>query len=127
MSSAFTEPGGDYCMAGFWGHGVNSYALYLIERQGAHRCFFRLHYGGAYGDRERDAGRAVAFLAGYQAFKERWQSRLAESLIFHEMGLGSARLRLDGGGDVRVDERPDADVEGFWARLVHTLDERAPS
>jgi hypothetical protein len=123
MSSAFTEPEGDYCMAGFWGHGVNSYALYLVERRGAHCCFFRLPYLGAYGNGAEDAERAVAFFDGYERFRRRWADRLEESFFFHEMGLGAARLRLVGGACLRVDEPPHADVEGFWDRLDQSVEE----
>jgi hypothetical protein len=47
----------DYFMAGFWGHGVNSYAVYLARTTERQRLFLRLPYGdGAYcrdPDRER--------------------------------------------------------------------------
>ncbi|HET9991546.1 MAG TPA: FHA domain-containing protein [Kofleriaceae bacterium] len=48
---------GDYFMAGFWGHGVTSYSVYLARRTERQRLFLRLPYGdGAYctdPDRER--------------------------------------------------------------------------
>lgn len=41
--------GDDYFMAGFWGHGVNSYSVYLARRTERQRLFLRLPYGdGAY-------------------------------------------------------------------------------
>jgi hypothetical protein len=41
--------GDDYFMAGFWGHGVNSYAVYFARRTERYRLFLRLPYGdGAY-------------------------------------------------------------------------------
>jgi len=49
------QPG--YFMAGFWGHGVNSYSVYLARTTERSRLFLRLPYGaGAYsgpGERER--------------------------------------------------------------------------
>jgi hypothetical protein len=121
MTPAFAEPPGDYCMAGHWGHGVNSWAFYLIERRGAHKVFFRLPYGGAYGDPSRDAARAVRFLASYQSFRERWLSRLAEYDLLHEMGKGNARLVLEGGSDLGMDDPPAADADGFFERLEALL------
>ena len=49
MQLADAVRGGDYFMAGFWGHGVNSYSVYLARRTERHRLFLRLPYGdGAY-------------------------------------------------------------------------------
>lgn len=67
-----TEPG--YFMAGFWGHGVNSYAVYLARTTERSRLFLRLPYGDGVYCSDPDAERADALAA-----LERY-SRLAESL-----------------------------------------------
>lgn len=57
------KPG--YFMAGFWGHGVNSYSVYLARTTERSRLFLRLPYGaGAYagkGERERALERLERF------------------------------------------------------------------
>ena len=121
MTSNCQRPAGDFIMAGFWGHSVNSYAFYLIGRSGNHQCFFRIHYGGAYGDPEEDALRVILFLQSYQAFRESWLERSTESDLHHEMGKSHARLTLEDGTTATLDDPPGADPSGFFERLEESI------
>lgn len=117
MTSNCQRPAGDHLLAGFWGHSVNSYAFYLIQQFGSHRLFFRLSYGGAYGDPDKDAARVLGFLRGYQSFWMRWAGRLKESDLHHEMGKSYASVVLEDGTTVKLDDPPGADPVTFWQRL----------
>jgi hypothetical protein len=86
----------EYILAGHWGHGVSSYALYYIAVTASHRVFFRLAFGGAYGDRVRDAAFAVGYLTEYVAFRARTRAMLERSTLIHDMGGSWAELT--GGG-----------------------------
>ena len=108
----------EYVLAGHWGHGVNSYALYYIGVWGTHRVFFRLAYGGVYGDPERDAAFAVDFLTAYFRFRERQASRLAGLTVIHDMGTTVSDLI--GVGQV-WDKPPGGPPETFFSLI-----ERAP-
>jgi hypothetical protein len=121
MTANCPRPPGNFLMAGFWGHSVNSHAFYLIGRSDEHQLFFRLHFGGAYGDPRREAERIVAFLAGYQTWRAEWLSRLGSSDLLHEMGASTARLILDNGTAHALDDPPAADPAGFWQRLASGL------
>ena len=96
------KPG--YFMAGFWGHGVNSYSVYLARTTERSRLFLRLPYGaGAHaGNRERE--RALDRLERFY--------RLAETLPLAHVTLidsrGAARYEL-----VRHDGRVLVSPEGL--------------
>jgi len=51
-----------YRLAGFAGHGVNSYAIYVTEESPRLSMRFRFQFGGAYGDPEKEADWLVADL-----------------------------------------------------------------
>ena len=93
-------------MAGFWGHGVNSYSVYLASTTERSRLFLRLPYGaGAYsgpGERERALERLERF----------WF--LAETLpVVHVTlldALGTAYYEL-----VRPDGRVITSPEGLYS------------
>jgi hypothetical protein len=104
----------DYVLAGHWGHGVNSYAVYYIGVWGTHRVFFRLAYGGVYSDPEGDAAFAVDFLTAYSRFRERQGSRLSGLTIIHEMGTSVADLA--GVGQV-WDKQMSGGPEAFFSLL----------
>jgi hypothetical protein len=86
-----TEPH-EYILAGHWGHGIASSALYYVTVTARHRAFFRLPFGSVYGDRERDAASAVGYLAAYVAFRARAQAALDRSILIHNMGTSWAEL-----------------------------------
>ena len=110
--------GMDYVLAGHWGQGVNSYAVYYIGVWGTHRVFFRLAYGGAYGDPERDAAFAANFLTAYSQFRERQRSRLAGLTLVHDMGMTVSDMI--GVGQV-WDKPPGGSPDRFFSLI-----ERAP-
>lgn len=67
--------------AGFWGHGVNSYAFYLSEVTDRHRTLLRLPYGGGAYAEPDEAADAVAQLARYRKLRSLPPDQLKEALI----------------------------------------------
>lgn len=84
--------GPDYLIAGEWGRGVNSYAFYFVEKRGTHRRFFRIFSGGVYGKPDDDLRSVVEYLAGYEAWRKRFEPELAESTLVCNMGSNTAEL-----------------------------------
>jgi hypothetical protein len=122
MIPGFRDQPGDYLMAGHWGHGATSWAIYYIGRWGQHRVFFRLDFGGVYGDRALDGAFAARYLAGYAGWRERWLARTGSSTLIHNMGDSSARIELGGRVlEVRDEDPTEPDTgASFW----HHLDRR---
>ncbi len=118
MVPEFREDLGDYTLAGRWGRGSNSYALYLVERRGAHRHFFRLLIQGAYVDEAMLAQLAVGFLRGYQEFRAETLPKLTRSRIVHNMG--NAEVELEAAGK-KVAFKSATEGEAFWAELAAAL------
>ena len=120
MAPAFLEDVGDYTLAGHWGHGVNSYALFFVERRGEHRRFLRLPYGNLYGDPDRERAHVLAFLTAYGGWQEANEPRLRTSLVIHNMGSTQARVQLADGREVAL---PDDDmfVAEPFARLAELM------
>jgi hypothetical protein len=112
MTPSFLERPAEYVLAGHWGRGVSSLAIYFVGRWPHHRVFFRLPFGGAYGDRDTDARHAAEYLACYQAFRDRDLARLEDSTLIHNMGADVADLRVDG-RTVRI-----ADGGDLWRALA---------
>lgn len=67
--------------AGFWGHGINSYAFYLAEVTDRHRALIRLPYGGGAYSTPDEAPRAVAQLARYRKFRALPPEHVKEALV----------------------------------------------
>jgi hypothetical protein len=89
-------PAGSF-QAGFWGHGVNSYAVYYSRVTDKYRLFLRLPYGeGVYcADPKAERAEALATLAKYSTLVETLPARFIE--IVESMGEGYYRIeRLDG-------------------------------
>src|SRR5262245_36777311 len=112
----------DYTLAGHWGHGANSYAIYYIGVWGTHRVFFRLAFGGVYSDPDRDAAFAIDYLSAYLRFRERWLSQLERSTVVHNMGTSFAEITRMGRVTTLSDEPGGGTAEGtFFARLERLL------
>jgi hypothetical protein len=109
----------EYILAGHWGHGVASYALYYVSVTPRHRVFFRLPFGSVYGDRVRDAAFAVDYLAAWVEFRAGALTTLETSTLIHDMGASWAELTRDG----RTHQLSDAEAAGpslparFFSRL----------
>jgi hypothetical protein len=112
MTPGFLDEPAEYVLAGYWGHGVNSWAFYYVGRWSDHRVFFRLAFGGVYGDTARDAAFARDFLARYQELRVRDLPRLRGATLIHNMGDSAAQLEV-AGGTVRV-----ADQDDFWGAVA---------
>jgi hypothetical protein len=112
-----SEP--EYVIAGEWGRGVNSYAFYLVEQRGAHRRFFRIFSGGAYGRQEDDSRAVVEYLAGYQRWR-RFEPTLEASTLVCNMGDSSAELVSSTGA--RLSFAAGDEGAAWW----NALEERMP-
>jgi hypothetical protein len=80
-----------YFLAGFWGHGVNSYAFYWCVADARQRVFLRLPYGGVYMDLEQAHIGVLSVLRSYSAFWTRpAAAEIARLVAFSSMGSGEA-------------------------------------
>lgn len=121
---AFREETGDYALAGQWGRGGASEALYVVERHGPHRAFLRLPWpGGPYGDAARDRERIGEALLAWTAFRRTARERLAGSEVVSNMQSDRATLEWpDGRTEELLGPTPlDPDRAPFWAALVHAV------
>jgi hypothetical protein len=75
MQPFFSYPAGYYLM-GYWGHGVNSYALYYLRIDAWSKVYFRLPYGGFYTDNLRMAILIRQFLPSYFEFEQQVKGRV---------------------------------------------------
>ena len=92
-----------YFMAGFWGHGFNSYAFYWCEVTPLVRVFFRLPYGGAFADIDRQRQEVVQFLANWAAFVTRSIPRYVRSVVAYDsMREGRWEFTMADGTKARV-------------------------
>lgn len=121
MTPAFREAAGDYVLAGTWGHGVQSHALYFVERRGTTRVFLRLPWGGAYGDPVADARRVRQTFARWAALRAAL-AHLTEAEIVSNMGDERARLAWpDARVATIVGPSPLAPAPPFWDALAGAL------
>ena len=94
LEPVFFDQPDEYILAGHWGYGTSSWALYYVLVTQRHRCFFRLAYGNHGFDRGEEVAYAVAYLEGYRDFRTRWLERVAGSTLVHDTGGSSATISL---------------------------------
>ncbi|OGW55284.1 MAG: hypothetical protein A2Y48_10505 [Nitrospirae bacterium RIFCSPLOW2_12_42_9] len=82
----------DYFLIGFWGHGVNSYALYYLRVDSWSKIFFRLPYGGVYEDNEKNARHIREFLINFFAFEKELVGKVKSLIAVESMGEGSYKV-----------------------------------
>ena len=82
----------DYFLIGFWGHGVNSYALYYLRVDSWSKIFFRLPYGGVYEDNEKNARHIREFLINFFAFEKELVGKIKSLIAVESMGEGSYKV-----------------------------------
>lgn len=83
---------------GFWGHGANSYAFYLILRTPQDRVYLRLHTGGAYSDPVRAAADITDYVVPFAQLLRETRRRGGRLYAFESMGLGFYAIFVDGRG-----------------------------
>ena len=89
-------PKGAY-LTGYWGHGANSYAHYIVLTDGWRRLFFRQFWGGAYGDPKSDAAGIRDFLGRYTRFENLVRGKVSVLVVVNSMGHQEGYYRtLDG-------------------------------
>jgi tetratricopeptide (TPR) repeat protein len=92
-------------MVGYWGHGVNSNAFYYARADSWRQIFFRLFWGGAYGNPEKDATCVRETLESYLRFEEKVKGRVRQLVVVDSMGLAEGHyVTLSG---VRIDLQKD--------------------
>lgn len=89
-------PAVGYCQVGFWGYGTTSYAFYLSWVRPSSRVYFRLPYGGIYGDQPREAQRVREFLLAFFEFETAVRHSARVLLAIESMGVGDYRVTLGG-------------------------------
>jgi len=103
-------PVGTYRL-GFWGHGINSYALYLQSRSAHTTVFLRMPFGGHFGDNVEQLTTANSYLEDLATMLEECEARRVEIKVCESMGVGFYRLFTPMGQGVEFEEslfdRPD--------------------
>jgi len=100
---------------GFHGYGVNSYAYYFCEADARRRVFFRLSYGGAYGDEPLERAHVIAFLKNWARLRD--DPRLVSIRAVDSMGVG--RWELDWGSE-RVTHEESLSNGASFSVLVYS-------
>lgn len=75
-----------FFVVGYWGYGTNSYAVYLMLADSWRSLYFRLYYGGAYGDIDRDAKRIRDILKAYTEFESKIKKHVKSIVFASSMG-----------------------------------------
>ena len=96
-----------YWFAGYWGHGINSYAFYFVDVGARSRAYFRLSFGGIYTDPVETGRDVVGTLAA-------WGDLVAR---LDELGLASVEARMEMDEGWVAGTRPD----GSAATIDHPL------
>jgi hypothetical protein len=92
-----------FFQAGFWGHGVNSYAFYWCEVTDRVRVFLRLPYGGAYMNPEKERANVLRALFAVREFLHSDAAQEAELLLVASwMGSGGVVATYPGSVVVAV-------------------------
>lgn len=134
MTPDFPDVGHDWLVLGHWGHGISSHAFYWASVRGPHRHFFRLPFGGAYGDRDADGREVARFLEGYADFWARRADVLGASELVCSMGQCRGELSVTAGGAAttvldtgrpRAPGSADPDPSTWWPWLDARVAEAA--
>jgi hypothetical protein len=87
-----------YFLAGFWGHGVNSYAFYWCVADRRQRVFLRLPYGGVYMDPKKAPAGVLSVLRSYAGFWTRRKAAdIARLVAVSSMDSGGALAQFTDG------------------------------
>ena len=86
---------------GFWGHGVNSHAVYVFLRRTDRYLHLRLPYGGVYRDNEEAAATIGAYLQALGAFLA--SAAEAGSHVVACEGMSGGAYRCHGPGTDKVE------------------------
>jgi len=81
-----------YGLAGFWGHGINSYAFYFQTVSDNRRLFARLPYGGAFEDNTQCQVDIKNYLSALLEFESNDLSRYDTLTTIESMGWGHYRV-----------------------------------
>ena len=93
-----------YFLAGFWGHGVNSYAFYYSLADYWRKIFFRLPYGGVYMDNKKNADMIREFLISYLEFERAIKDRAEILVAVDSMSAGYYEIVLPDGESIELKE-----------------------
>jgi hypothetical protein len=108
-----------YFLIGFWGHGINSYAIYYSRIDEWSHIFFRLPYGGVYMDEAESARQVREFLSNYFPFEQELKLKAKSLTAIDSMGHGDYSITLLDGRLVNVKESlyRYADFKGKFGHL----------
>ena len=73
-----------YFLAGFWGHGVNSYSFYWCQVDRRWRVYLRLPFGGAYSDAQAQGRRLMATMTRLRELLERAERGAARRVLLFD-------------------------------------------
>lgn len=102
VSRVKTLPHG-YFLAGFWGHGVNSYAFYWCQIEPGRRLYLRIPYGGVYSDTDAQRENLIHVLDACRRVLEAIERVGCERFYLTDsMDQGECDLVLSSGERIRL-------------------------
>ncbi len=116
------SPVGTYRL-GFWGHGINSYALYLQSRSELSTVFLRIGFGGHFGDNLEDLAKANSYLKNLSEILDECENRNISVEVCESMGAGFYRLFTPAGQGVEFEESlfDRADAMARFKKMMATF------
>jgi hypothetical protein len=118
---ANVQPG--WFQAGFWGHGINSYSVYLGRATERYTLFLRLPYGAGAcsSDRDRERRGALERLVRYQKLAETLPVRRA--VLVDSLGTAYYELERSDGSIVKSAGELESLYSFSSRHLLHSLDQ----
>ena len=106
-----------YFLAGFWGHGINSYAFYWCHIAPGRRLHLRIPYGGVYSDTDRQRENLLHVLDACRRVLEAIERVGCDRFyLVDSMGRGDCEIVLSSGEQIRLRGSAFA-----WDRLLEAL------
>ena len=89
---------------GWWGHGINSYALYIQLRSKSSSIFLRLPFGGCYEDNQKRLVQINEYLEVLVGILEQCDKRGIDIEVCESMGFGFYRMFTRDGEGTEFEE-----------------------
>ena len=117
-----SRPVGTYRI-GYWGHGANSYGIYLQSRSKVSTLFLRLYFGGIYGDNFEALARINSYLAALSDLVDECERRGISVEVCESMGYGFYRFFTADGQGIEFEESltDESDPRQRFNKMIATF------
>lgn len=105
-----SRPVGTYRI-GYWGHGANSYGIYLQSRSDVSTLFLRLYFGGIYGDNAEALARINSYLAALSDLVDECDQRGISVEVCESMEFGYYRFFTADGQRIEFEESLTEEID----------------